>query len=891
MISKKVQKTDKGQSLRAYVYSVVAYISNPDSEPNPETGEINKGEKCVAVQTNCLYDNDVKGMVNEMVDCVHGQDMESGSQPIVHRIISFPEGERPTEQQCFDMAHSLMRDLGYDESHQYVIAVHNDTDNLHMHIVSNRYSTIDGKLLEEGKGWDELECRRACVRCEKQYGLQPEPGSRFIATNATETVPHTNPFTGEVSERQRPCIEQVRKSKVVPEVRDRARWAELKTGLKSQQRVMQEIFAEVRPQLNNKLNFGQFYKLMAENGVQCELVKHGKNHYLTYSIDGQNWEKPSDIHRDFSSQELEKILGSTVRKPKDKLTEIAEEARKVDEVHMTDETTKKMTYSKEQIAALRTIPVDEVRQAFDLPPDTNNKKVRNAVDVLVHQNGMQYADAVQTLAERYPGVVSGDALVNTIDTDTIKRRLDLAGVPDTLKRTGADVLRQLDAFGAERFHIYGNAPDRNFTSASNTPDGWSKEEVLRNLPFLAKMNMDGGHIYIDPQYGDSKIKIPVDDVQQGFIDNYRPSMALNTSREKQQAHYVIDRKYEKEFYDVLTENINARWGDPKIRTADHDSRLAGFSNRKPAYEDENGKYPFVKVQQSTPIRCHEFEKYVDEQYVLYKQGKLKPLSREKDISRLSTQTERDNAMQQMQERTVPPYLTNQAIAHQSKIRQQYGQQLDRSKADYMTADYLYRLGATPEQTYSFLRHNALQDDELVARRHTDGSEYKVRKNVSQAHQERHARRTAINAYFEKGHAAQAQQPPAPLPDLTQAVQDAGHMAPSNRWEREQQAAVSVPTAPRPAPRVQTRNAEQAMQEQREHAEQEAKAKAAAKAKAVEEQRQHQIREQREREEAREARQKKLNAARVAAAKVKPYTPPRASGGHNQGGSPSSGPRM
>ena len=41
-----------------------------------------------------------------------------------------------------------------------------------------------------------------------------------------------------------------------------------------------------------------------------------------------------------------------------------------------------------------------------------------------------------------------------------------------------------------------------------------------------------------------------------------------------------------------------------------------------AYEDENGNFPFVKVEQSTPVRCIDFERYVDEQYILYKQGKF-----------------------------------------------------------------------------------------------------------------------------------------------------------------------------------------------------------------------------------------------------------------------------
>lgn len=884
MVSKKIQKTDKGQSLRSYAYSVIEYVTNPDSAPDPETGKVNKGEKCVAIETNCLYDNTVKGIVNEIVDSINERDAESGSQPIVHRVISLQKDERLSERQLFDACHDFMKDLGYTEAHQYAIAIHNDTDNLHVHIVSNRYNTLDGSLLEEGNGWDELESRRACVRLEKKLGLAPEPGSRFVATEKTETVPHTNPFTGEVTQRERFCIEQVRKEKPGPDIRDRARWGEMKTGLKSQQRVMQEIFGELRPQLSDKMNFGQFYKALAEKGVQAELVKHGSNSYLTYSLDGEHWEKPSEIHPDFSAKSLETILNSRVRKPREELTDIVKTARQSLEEQPTKETTMKMTYSKEQIVALRTIPVSEVRQSFDLP-DTDNKKVKNGVDALVYQGGKPYAEAVQALAEKFPGVISGEALVNSIDQNSIAKRLEIAGVPESLRRTGTDCLRQLDAWGAERFHVYGNAPDRNFSSAQGSPQGWTKEEVLQNLAFLAKMNMDGGHIYIDPQYNDDKIKIPVDDVQQGFINNYRPSMVINTSREKKQAHYVVDRKYDKEFYDILTENINYKWGDPKIKTADHDSRLAGFTNRKPAYEDENGNFPFVKVEQSTPVRCIDFERYVDEQYILYKQGKLKHLNPEKKISNLSNQHERDEAMKCLSERTLPTSLTNRAIAYQAKLRMQYGKDIDRSKADFMTADLLYRQQATPEQVYTFLKHNALQDDDLVTRRHQDGTEYKTRKNVSDSQKDRHARRTAVNAYFDKGHAIER----ASLPDLTQAMPTPRTV---NRWQHEQ---ATMP-APTPAPVIdqgtRTKELEKQAQAKADEAAAKAKAEAEAAAKAAEEAR---IMEERKKAEedraARAATRPDVKAMRERAQEAARNSRAMEPSNRAQGSSPGHNPRL
>ena len=81
---------------------------------------------------------------------------------------------------------------------------------------------------------------------------------------------------------------------------------------------------------------------------------------------------------------LEKFLGKRFRHARGNVQEIADNARTHMEARLTKETEFKTVYSKEQIAALRTIPVSEVRQAFGLP-ESDSKKIRNAVDVLVYQ--------------------------------------------------------------------------------------------------------------------------------------------------------------------------------------------------------------------------------------------------------------------------------------------------------------------------------------------------------------------------------------------------------------------------------------------------------------------------------------------------------------------------
>ena len=49
--------------------------------------------------------------------------------------------------------------------------------------------------------------------------------------------------------------------------------------------------------------------------------------------------------------------------------------------------------------------------------------------------------------------------------------------------------------------------------------------------------------------------------------------------------------------------INRELGDPNFAGAVHPFRLAGFTNRKPAYEQPNGHYPFVKLLGSADQDC------------------------------------------------------------------------------------------------------------------------------------------------------------------------------------------------------------------------------------------------------------------------------------------------
>lgn len=66
------------------------------------------------------------------------------TDPAFHFILSWPEHEAPSHAEVFDAARHALRALNLHE-HQYVLAIHGNTDNLHCHIAVNRVHPVTFK--------------------------------------------------------------------------------------------------------------------------------------------------------------------------------------------------------------------------------------------------------------------------------------------------------------------------------------------------------------------------------------------------------------------------------------------------------------------------------------------------------------------------------------------------------------------------------------------------------------------------------------------------------------------------------------------------------------------------------------------------------------------------
>ncbi|QMR53396.1 TraI/MobA(P) family conjugative relaxase [Citrobacter sp. RHBSTW-00848] len=165
MLAKVPPKRNDGKSS---FKSLQKYMEERDVI-DPETGEVIGWEKdSVAVQTNCL-DRDTAWREMLAVADMNGRVKD----PVYHVTLNWQEGENPTDEQAFEAARKAMKAVGM-EDHQYVAAVHRDTDNAHVHLMVNRVHPDTYKAVYPDRDYFKLD---KCVReIELEQGWRHSPG-------------------------------------------------------------------------------------------------------------------------------------------------------------------------------------------------------------------------------------------------------------------------------------------------------------------------------------------------------------------------------------------------------------------------------------------------------------------------------------------------------------------------------------------------------------------------------------------------------------------------------------------------------------------------------------------------------------------------------------------
>ena len=125
------------------------------------------GEKVAWSRVTSCQSGDPGWAVKEIL-ATQAQNTRSRSDKNYHLVISFPEGEKPTQAQLEDIEDSLCAAIGFAE-HQRVSAVHQNTDNWHLHVAINK---VHRRTLRNVEPWyDHYRLQEICAELEIRHGL------------------------------------------------------------------------------------------------------------------------------------------------------------------------------------------------------------------------------------------------------------------------------------------------------------------------------------------------------------------------------------------------------------------------------------------------------------------------------------------------------------------------------------------------------------------------------------------------------------------------------------------------------------------------------------------------------------------------------------------------
>ncbi|MCD0502138.1 TraI/MobA(P) family conjugative relaxase, partial [Bordetella petrii] len=187
-----------------------------------------------------------------------------------HLIVSFRAGEQLGTDTLREIEERICVGLGYSD-HQRISAVHNDTDNLHIHIAINKIHPTRRTMHEPY--YPHLVLADLCMALEREYGLEPDnhqSQQRGAASRAADMERHAG-VESLVGWIKRECLEEIKSARS---------WTEL-------HQVMRDNGLDMTPRGNGLV-------IRAEDGTMV---------------------KPSTVARELSKPALEKRLGAFEASP------------------------------------------------------------------------------------------------------------------------------------------------------------------------------------------------------------------------------------------------------------------------------------------------------------------------------------------------------------------------------------------------------------------------------------------------------------------------------------------------------------------------------------------------------------------------------------------------
>lgn len=177
MISKRIDRAGKTSSFERLGHYVLEAKTADASILWTRTAEYvvdlnGEGDKVLWSRiSNCEAELPVLAIAE--IEATQAQNTRSKADKTYHLVISFPEGEKPSREQLDDIEDEICGALGYAE-HQRISAVHQDTENRHLHVAINKVHPESLTVLEPYRDYYIRD--KACRMLEQKHGLLIDNG-------------------------------------------------------------------------------------------------------------------------------------------------------------------------------------------------------------------------------------------------------------------------------------------------------------------------------------------------------------------------------------------------------------------------------------------------------------------------------------------------------------------------------------------------------------------------------------------------------------------------------------------------------------------------------------------------------------------------------------------
>ncbi|MER0203198.1 MAG: relaxase [Nitrosomonas sp.] len=195
---------------RSNFSALIQYLADPQD----------KSERISQIKvSNCYSDEQIAALIE--IQNTQEMNTRAKSDKTCHLVLSFPEGERLSFESLNAIEERFCDALGFS-GHQRISVVHDDTNNLHMHIAINKIHPKNLTILNPY--YDYKKVAKLCEQMEREYGLT-KVNHETVSDKATRVMQEIETRTGVES-----LLGWIRRE-ALTEIKDADNWQDLHQAL------------------------------------------------------------------------------------------------------------------------------------------------------------------------------------------------------------------------------------------------------------------------------------------------------------------------------------------------------------------------------------------------------------------------------------------------------------------------------------------------------------------------------------------------------------------------------------------------------------------------------------------------------------------------------------